>query len=315
MITIRHTLAIIAMAFSFSLSAQEIVIVTGNVTDVPNAVNVLITVDSQDDIMDQTVVVTTDNNGAFNFTFGYTSDGTVTVSLMCGGFLSDTQVQDYSMNQLFLDFQFTWCNVNPTDCDAYFWCWNDSIAADSLDIDPFIVWIVNESSGDNLTYSWDFGDGATSNEIYPSHVYSEIGTYTICLSIASDGGCTDSYCMEFTVDENGMFNGGGAMQQGFTLNVVAEVVLGLEENDLVNNLSVYPNPISENPVLSLSSAKSFSGTIEVYNLQGQLVYSTNQYVQSGQNQIALELENLVSGNYLLKLKNENGQAKSVMLTK
>jgi hypothetical protein len=315
MITIRHTLAILAMAISCTISAQELVNVSGNVSGVPNAVSLLITVDSEDDIMDQTITFMTTENGSFNYPFGYTSDGTVTVSLMCGGFLSDTQVQDYNMNQLLLDFQFTWCNVNPSDCNAYFWCWNDSIAADSLDIDPYQVWIINESTGTDLSYLWDFGDGATSNEIYPTYEYTEVGTYTVCLYITSGDGCTDSYCYTFTVDADGLFNGGGAMQQGFTLNVVEEIVLGLEENKLVSNLTVYPNPIDDNSVLSIQSLKAFAGTIEVYNMQGQVVSSFNQTVQSGQNQIALNLGNVASGNYLLKLKNENGQAESILLTK
>jgi Secretion system C-terminal sorting domain/PKD domain len=315
MITIRHTLSILAFALSFTLAAQEAVVITGTVTGAPGPVNVLLTLVSDDGITNETLTIATDNNGVFNYTFGFTSWGTATASVMCGGFLSDTQTLTWSGNVLFLDFQLTYCDINPTDCDAYFWCWNDSIAADSLDIDPYQVWIINESTGTDLTYLWDFGDGAISSEIYPTYEYTEVGTYTVCLYITSGDGCTDSYCYTFTVDPDGLFNGGGAMQQGFTLNVVEEIVLGLEENKLVSNLSVYPNPIGDNSVLSIQSLKAFAGTIEVYNMQGQVVSSFNQTVQSGQNQIALNLGNMASGNYLLKLKNENGQAESIMLTK
>lgn len=315
MITIRHTLSILAFALSFSLAAQEMVVINGTVNGAPGSVDVLLTLVSDDSITNQTMVLTTDANGYFNYSFGFTSWGTATASVMCGGFLSDTQTLIWSGNVLFLDFQLTYCNINPTDCNAYFWCWNDSIAADSLNIDPFQVWIINESTGPDLTYSWDFGDGSVSTEVYPTYEYTEVGTYTVCLSITSGNGCTDSYCYTFTMDGEGIFNGGGAMQQGFTLNVVEEIVLGLEEDKLVNSFSVYPNPINESSVLSIQSEQAFAATIELFNLQGQLVYASNQLIQSGQNQIALNVGDLSSGNYLLKLKNDSGKAESIMLTK
>lgn len=315
MITIRHTLSILAIALSFTVKAQIPVEITGTVNGAPGPVSVLLTITSDDGITNETITITTNESGIFEYIFAYTSDGTATASVMCGGFLSDTETQMWSMNQLLLDFQLDYCNINPTDCDAYFWCWNDSIAADSLDIDPYQVWIINESTGTDLAYVWDFGDGAVSSEMYPTHEYTEVGTYTICLYITSGDGCTDSYCYTFTVDENGLFNGGGAMQQGFTLNVVEEIVLGQEESELVNNLSVYPNPINESSVLSIQTSKAFNGTIELFNLQGQLVYASNQFIQGGKNQITLNLGELSSGNYLLKLKNEYGKAKSIMLTK
>ena len=166
-----------------------------------------------------------------------------------------------------------------------------------------------------MTFLWDFGEGSTSVEVYPNTEYNETGTYTICLNITSGNGCTDSYCYTFPMDGEGVFNGGGAMQQGFSLNVVEEIVLGLDEDNLVNSFSVYPNPINESSVLSIQSDKAFDGTIELFNLQGQLVYTSNQFIQSGQNQITLNLGDLSSGNYLLKLKNDSGKAESIMLTK
>lgn len=37
------------------------------------------------------------------------------------------------------------------------------------------------------TYSWNFGDGSTSNQIMPTHVYANPGTYGPCLTIAYQG--------------------------------------------------------------------------------------------------------------------------------
>lgn len=43
----------------------------------------------------------------------------------------------------------------------------------------------------NATWSWDFGDGTSSSEPNPTHVYSTPGSYSITLSVTSDKGCSD----------------------------------------------------------------------------------------------------------------------------
>ncbi|MEM9933114.1 MAG: PKD domain-containing protein [Bacteroidota bacterium] len=50
---------------------------------------------------------------------------------------------------------------------------------------------VNESQGDSLSYLWDFGDGNTSTEANPEHIYTRNGTYTVSLSISGINGCSD----------------------------------------------------------------------------------------------------------------------------
>lgn len=50
----------------------------------------------------------------------------------------------------------------------------------------------NNSTGSGaLTYSWDFGDGKTSTDKDPLHVYGKKGVYTIKLTVKSADGCSD----------------------------------------------------------------------------------------------------------------------------
>ncbi len=46
----------------------------------------------------------------------------------------------------------------------------------------------NTSTGDNLSYVWDFGDGQTSAQANPSHVYSQAGSYTVILTATNSAG-------------------------------------------------------------------------------------------------------------------------------
>ncbi len=45
---------------------------------------------------------------------------------------------------------------------------------------------------DAVTWSWDFGDGTTSNTDNPQHTYTNPGTYTITLTVTTTSGCNGS---------------------------------------------------------------------------------------------------------------------------
>jgi len=50
------------------------------------------------------------------------------------------------------------------------------------------VYFTDESTGDIDSWSWDFGDGGTSSDQYPTYQYSTAGTYTVSLTVSNDCG-------------------------------------------------------------------------------------------------------------------------------
>ncbi|MBT8195002.1 MAG: PKD domain-containing protein, partial [Bacteroidia bacterium] len=64
-----------------------------------------------------------------------------------------------------------------------------------------------------VSWNWDFGDGTVSNQQNPGHIYAQSGTYTVCLTIVTASGCTDTLCIPITV------SGGSNCTAGFTYNV------------------------------------------------------------------------------------------------
>ncbi|MBC6949390.1 PKD domain-containing protein [candidate division KSB1 bacterium] len=55
-------------------------------------------------------------------------------------------------------------------------------------IAPLTVAFTNRSSRTITDYSWDFGDGSSSNEINPSHTYNSPGEYTVSLEVMGPTG-------------------------------------------------------------------------------------------------------------------------------
>ena len=61
-----------------------------------------------------------------------------------------------------------------------------------------------DGSSDDLglvSWTWDFGDGSTSGAQNPSHTYDADGTYTVCLEVENQVGCTDEVCVDVSVEE------------------------------------------------------------------------------------------------------------------
>lgn len=57
----------------------------------------------------------------------------------------------------------------------------------------------NDSDGTIANYSWNFGDGTTSNQANPSHVYNNAGTYTATLTVTDNNGATASSSVTINV--------------------------------------------------------------------------------------------------------------------
>ena len=49
-----------------------------------------------------------------------------------------------------------------------------------------------DQDGSVVSWRWDFGDGATSNERNPSHTYATAGRYNVALLVTDDDGAADS---------------------------------------------------------------------------------------------------------------------------
>jgi gliding motility-associated-like protein len=71
-----------------------------------------------------------------------------------------------------------------------------------FEIAPRFVYVNDQAvhffnlSDNGYTYEWDFGDGTTSAEFNPEHVYTEEGSFDITLNVWTENGCYDLYVLE-----------------------------------------------------------------------------------------------------------------------
>lgn len=104
------------------------------------------------------------------------------------------------------------CSCNGTTyasaCEAYYYggataftlgaCPNCQ-ASFSPSANGLAVTFINTSLGTNVAYTWDFGDGQTSNDSLPVHTYATDGSYLVCLTIANGTVCNAVTCDTVTV--------------------------------------------------------------------------------------------------------------------
>ncbi len=64
----------------------------------------------------------------------------------------------------------------------------DFAAAPTLGLAPLDAQLTDRSEGLVTNWSWDFGDGASSNQASPRHVYASAGTYTVALTVSGPNG-------------------------------------------------------------------------------------------------------------------------------
>ena len=149
----------------------------------------------------------------------------------------------------------------------------------------------NTSGGGTSTYAWDFGDGGTSTDMNPSHVYSAAGTYTVTLTVTNACG-TDTY----------------------TEDVVMTTV-GIEEIAGLGTIAVYPNPSNGIFQLDVDLNEALVLDLVVVNMLGEEVAVKQINAVNGIYSDVIDLSTSAPGVYFLKVISENNTISTQVLVK
>lgn len=85
----------------------------------------------------------------------------------------------------------------------------------------------DKSTGEDLTYEWDFGDGVTSTEQNPTHTFNEAGTYNVKLTITYSEDETSEHTEQIVITLKDIVN--TAVDEGFSILASALTAADLVE--------------------------------------------------------------------------------------
>jgi PKD domain/Putative metal-binding motif/Secretion system C-terminal sorting domain len=181
---------------------------------------------------------------------------------------------------------------------------------------PGTVWILNMIDPNTMfSYFWDFGDGNSSTNPFPTNFYALSGTYTVCLTVTDPSGCTGLTCITFTVTPEGDFLPGGMPMTGFTLNVVSAIPSNVANTEANAALEVYPNPIGEQSTLRWNGMPNEQGTLEIVSMDGRVIFCSAVASLAGERSMQLPYSEMAGGVYLVRLRSASGFSKTIQLIK
>ncbi len=189
--------------------------------------------------------------------------------------------------------------TNPTSYYYYFYDWEvqgEACRSNRLPLNAYInttnptpsytynanslnVNFTNTTTQGN-TYLWHFGDGTTSTQANPTHTYSSSGSYNVNL-IATNACGVDS----------------------ITNNI--NVVLSINENNPLSNLSIYPNPTNSMLYIQLPTLTSEKLQLQLVSITGQFIWNNTYESSNSAFNTTIDMSMFAKGIYYLRVQQQN----------
>jgi PKD repeat protein len=183
---------------------------------------------------------------------------------------------------------------NPGACQAFFIPVPDSLGGNGLQF-----FDLSYSPYPILSWSWDFGDGATSHDQNPYHVYNQPGNYTVSLTIAGDS-CNSVISFNINSLKPWDFN-----QKPSNLGQ-SSLALATSNVDVVSGLKLLPNPVVDNLHLAFNADSDDQLSLQIHDMSGRVLADSKAAVQTGANVLPVQVSQLVPGLYFLEIRNAKG---------
>lgn len=143
---------------------------------------------------------------------------------------------------------------------------------------------VDQSLNLPTAWVWNFGDATGSTVKNPLKTFTGNGTYNVCLTASNSFGSSSQVCKQVTITG-----------------------VGIDEPEFSQFVNLFPNPSTGKVMISLEGNISPELTVTVYNVLGEAVIAPTKY-KAGNTMIELNLSDVSSGLYLVKLQSDKGTA-------
>ena len=139
---------------------------------------------------------------------------------------------------------------------------------------------LDASSNEPTTWFWDFGDGGTSTDQNPFHIYAQAGNYNICLTVSNACG-EDTHCQ--------------------TVTVTTTAVL---DPDLQARIRLSPNPTAARFRIDIQDPPAGNCTLRIYDINGVTVQEFKEIAYRQE----FDLGEIAGGMYFLHFVWDDRQA-------
>jgi len=214
-------------------------------------------------------------------------------------FFSDlvTNKQGWSAN--YTSTQNTYC-TGSTTLTAQNGTFNDGSGGNQYANNSDCSWLIQPPSATSITLSFSAFNTEQNNDgvvVYDgaNNTASVLGQFSgtsIPSSVTSTGG---SMYVEFLSDP-------ALRANGWTANYTSTLPTGINENQVGQNISIYPNP--SNGLFTIKSDFEGSVTYEITDILGKQIYKTDKLIK-GKNTI--DASSFNKGVYLIKFEYNNGR--------
>jgi PKD repeat protein len=169
---------------------------------------------------------------------------------------------------------------------------------DSLNPQPGI-WEASTSYSSQVTSAvWNWGDGTSTNGLSPTHTYTTAGHYNICVTAFAACGDSSTVCQNDSLFRT---NGTNSIISVTVINTTANATGIKTTTEETAQVSIYPNPSAGLFTLNLTNVATAKAQINITNILGEVIYSTQEQVNNGIMAKQINLESIANGAYFMKV--------------
>ncbi|MEI6409980.1 MAG: PKD domain-containing protein [Bacteroidota bacterium] len=176
------------------------------------------------------------------------------------------------------------------DCQALFFPIPDSLGSNG-----FQFFDMSYSPSPIQTWKWSFGDGTSSTEQNPFHLYSLPGVYTVSLSIIADS-CNS--VISFDIDTKSPWN---FNNQSAVLGKSGSVT-STQTPQVFDAVKAFPNPATNDLHLVFNAQTGGDYELRITDISGKVLTVNQLNSVSGANATKVDVSKLVPGLYLAELR-------------
>ena len=255
-------------------------------------------------VLEQTILVstpptaafaTTDFTGCAPFSVQFTNQSSSNANSFLWDFPGGNPPGSSDVNPLVVwntagDYAVSLTAFNPAGSSSS----TNTITVNSAPISGFTFQIIglnavfNNTTVNGTTYSWIFGDGGSSTEQNPTHLYANPGIYKVFLIVANDCGTT-------------------VIEQ--TLIIISS---GTGEEGWIEGFGLFPNPNTGSFTVEMNGLPQEEVAFLLFNLLGQQIWRETMDFRTGSLLHIFDYGNLPAGIYTLRIQ-AAGQAMFVKI--